>query len=136
MYKKTLSCAALLWLSTSTVVVADTLNPDTNAAPQPEQLYPTLLPKEALPELAQIGQYPVGVKTVQLVNKQQFNPSSQTLEDRKLTVEVWYPTNKTPTTTPKAVYRDGPRLDPACRPQGATALRTGDAHAGSGSARA
>ncbi|GGP48381.1 hypothetical protein GCM10009347_14440 [Shewanella algicola] len=110
MYKKTLSCAALLWLSTSTVVVAGTLNPDTNAASQPEQLYPTLLPKEALPELAQIGQYSVGVKTVQLVNKKQFNPSSQTLEDRKLTVEVWYPTNKTPTTTPKAVYRDETRL--------------------------
>ncbi|GGB65328.1 alpha/beta hydrolase family protein [Shewanella inventionis] len=90
--------------------MADTQKPNINATPQPEQLYPTLLPKEALSELAQVGQYPVGVKTLQLVNKKQFNPNTQTVEDRKLTVEVWYPTNKTPTNTPKATYVNETRL--------------------------
>tara|TARA_R110002033_G_scaffold23775_3_gene56091 strand:- start:7011 stop:8354 length:1344 start_codon:yes stop_codon:yes gene_type:complete len=111
MFKKSLTCAALLWLGSSVAHATDT-QPTTTAqtTPQPEQLYPAVLPKDAMPELAQVGLYQVGVKTINLVNKKQFNPGTQSIEDRKLTVEVWYPTNKTTNITPKAVYLNETRL--------------------------
>ncbi|MGX9459707.1 alpha/beta hydrolase family protein [Shewanella sp. A14] len=109
MLKKTLTCAVIFWIGATTTASAK--SPTIDATIQPEQLYPTILPKEAMPELAQIGQHQVGVKTINIVNKKQFNPSTQTLEDRKLTVEVWYPTiNKISNTHPNAVYNNVTRL--------------------------
>jgi predicted dienelactone hydrolase len=58
----------------------------------PEQLH-NLLPADVVPELAEKGKYDVGVKTIEIINPAQFNPSTQASEDRKLTVEVWYPSN-------------------------------------------
>ncbi|AZG71453.1 alpha/beta hydrolase family protein [Shewanella livingstonensis] len=111
MFTKSLISIALLCLGTTGAIAADSINNGTlKKSLVAEQLYPNTLPKEALPELAQTGIYQVGVKTVNLINKKQFNPSTQTLTDRKLTVEVWYPTNKTPNIKPKAVYRNETRL--------------------------
>jgi len=61
-----------------------------NATDAPEQLYPALT-KEVLPELASRGAYGVGVRTLSVVNPQQFDPSTQQNKDRSLTLEVWYP---------------------------------------------
>ncbi|MFB0980356.1 MAG: acetylhydrolase, partial [Alteromonadaceae bacterium] len=58
----------------------------------PEQLH-SLLPADVVPELAEKGNYDVGVRTIEIINPAQFNPSTQASEDRKLTVEVWYPSN-------------------------------------------
>lgn len=48
-----------------------------------------------LPELAKTGEYSVGVKTMEIVNKNQLNTVDfSSMIDRKLTVEVWYPGKK------------------------------------------
>ena len=57
---------------------------------KPEQLYPPIT-SEVLPELAAKGNYKVGVKTLDLVNPAQFDPTTQSQKDRALKVEVWYP---------------------------------------------
>ena len=57
---------------------------------KPKQLYPPLT-DEVLPELAAKGRFNVGVKTLNLVNPNQFDPTTQTKQDRPLKVEVWYP---------------------------------------------
>lgn len=57
---------------------------------KPEQLYPPLT-DEVLPELATKGSFNVGVKTLNLVNPNQFDPATQSNHDRTLKVEVWYP---------------------------------------------
>ncbi len=56
-----------------------------------EQLYP-LYAADVAPKLSSQGQYKVGVKTLDITNPSQFDPTTQTLKDRKLTIEVWYPT--------------------------------------------
>lgn len=62
-------------------------------------------PAAMLPELAQLGSFAVGVTTLDVVNPQQFNASTQQTADRPLRLEVWYPLPKTSTGT-AAVYRD------------------------------
>ena len=81
---KTLSKAMLLAtasLTTGTVIAESN---------KPEQLYPPIT-SEVLPELATKGTYKVGVKTLDLVNPAQFDPTTQSQKDRPLKVEVWYP---------------------------------------------
>tara|TARA_R110001583_G_scaffold561_14_gene5052 strand:- start:6229 stop:7584 length:1356 start_codon:yes stop_codon:yes gene_type:complete len=56
----------------------------------PEQLQ-TLLPADVVPELAEKGRFDVGVRTIEITNPAQFDPATQTTKDRKLTLEVWYP---------------------------------------------
>ena len=58
----------------------------------PEQLYSSL-PSDVVPELATNGKFKVGVKTLEIVNPAQFDVATQTTKDRKLAVEVWYPSN-------------------------------------------
>ncbi len=44
------------------------------------------------PELARLGEWPVGVSTVKLINPKQLSTADFTsLVDRSLTVEIWYP---------------------------------------------
>jgi predicted dienelactone hydrolase len=118
MMTKSLISIALLCLGThSSAIAANATDSDTkNTILVAEQLYSNTLPKEALPELAQTGLYQVGVKTVNLIHKNQFNPKTQIAEDRKLNIEVWYPSNKTAATKQNqpavlnAVYNDETRL--------------------------
>ncbi len=65
------------------------------SAPKPDFIYGDLLPDA--PELAARGKYGVGVQTVQLVHKNQLDvlhskKGRDSLYNRPLTVEVWYPT--------------------------------------------
>ena len=74
-----------------------------------EQLYPPMT-SEVLPELAAKGSFNVGVKTLDLINPAQFNPATQSVEDRLLKVEVWYPaanTAKAELTTYSDLTRSG-----------------------------
>ncbi|MBQ4834178.1 acetylhydrolase [Pseudoalteromonas sp. MMG010] len=71
---------------------------NTTQAVEIEQLYPPLT-SEVLPELAASGTHAIGVKTLQVINPQQFDPQSQTHKDRPLTLEVWYPANISSHTT-------------------------------------
>jgi predicted dienelactone hydrolase len=78
----------------STAIVVAMCSVSVEAQSEPEQLYPPIT-SEVLPELAAKGSYNVGVQTLDLVNPAQFNPATQTLEDRSIKVEVWYPAAKT-----------------------------------------
>ncbi len=76
------------------------LMPDSSFAQEQEKtfVYGDALPDA--PELAMRGDYQVGVRTINLVNKGQVDILNSKggvdpLYDRKLTVEVWYPTMKT-----------------------------------------
>lgn len=72
-----------------------------------EQLFtdqPTMMPK-----MAEMGALAVGVKTMTVVNPQQLNLTDfQSLEDRSLTLEVWYPAEAG---TDKATYENVTRLN-------------------------
>ena len=72
-----------------------------------EQLYP-LYSSEVTPEFSSKGSYTVGVKTLDIVNPSQLDPNTQTLKDRKLTIEVWYPTSDNQSAS-KAVYKNETR---------------------------
>lgn len=63
------------------------------------------------PALANNGGWPVGVKTIQLVNADQLNTTDFTsTTDRALTVEVWYPARAPKSTrTQRATYEDQTR---------------------------
>lgn len=75
-----------------------------------EQLYPQVDASIA-PELSVKGDYPVGVKTLTIVNPRQLDPVSQTLKDRELKIEVWYPSDKSfVQNTPKTVYKNQTKL--------------------------
>ncbi|WOT05033.1 alpha/beta hydrolase family protein [Shewanella youngdeokensis] len=82
-----------------------------------EQLYPNILPTAAAPALsaaAQAGQaaYAVGVRTLTINHANQFDAISQTVKDRPLTLEVWYPaalTDKQPSLA-KTSYHNQTRL--------------------------
>ena len=62
----------------------------------PEQLY-SPLPADVVPELATNGKFKVGVQTIEIVNPAQFDAATQTTKDRKLAIEVWYPSNASST---------------------------------------
>lgn len=59
---------------------------------EPEQLYtsqPTVTPS-----MANVGKWPVGVKTLEVINPKQLDASDfVSLKDRPLTLEVWYPSS-------------------------------------------
>lgn len=64
-----------------------------SAATEPvsaEQLYPALS-AEVLPALSARGSYPVGVSTLTITNPAQLDLNTQSLQDRQLRLEVWYP---------------------------------------------
>ncbi len=73
-----------------------------------EQVYQGIS-SDVLPTLAAAGEYPVGVKTIDIVNPKQLNILTQSVEDRKLVVEVWYPAKK-PKKKKLATYEDVTRL--------------------------
>jgi len=61
------------------------------------------------PELARTGDYAVGVRTIKATNPNQFDINDFTrTADRELTLEVWYPSNKSPATK-RATYQDQTR---------------------------
>lgn len=73
-------------------------------AATPEQLF-TLQPS-VMPELSSPGQFTVGVKTIELINKKQISASDLiTKADHSLTVEVWYPATADQAAT-RATYED------------------------------
>ena len=70
----------------------------------PEQLY-SPLPLDVVPELAANGKFTVGVKTLAIVNPGQFDTISQTTKDRKLAVDLWYPSQQ-PSPSIKTSYEN------------------------------
>lgn len=67
---------------------------------------PASIPGVDAPELAALGPYTVGVKTVQWVHKNQANPlelnpetQKPVVQDRVLVVDIWYPSSLSPTQT-------------------------------------
>jgi len=104
----------------STVVLKPTM-----AIPA-EQLYPNYT-QEITPELSGKGNYNVGVKTLSITNPSQFDPVTQTLKDRKLTIEVWYPATKT-VVADKTVYHNETRTGIPFTLQ-ADAIRNAQSHA-------
>lgn len=74
------------------------------AADKGQQLY-TSQP-DVTPELAKRGSYAVGVRTIQATHPQQLSAKDyQSLEDRTLTLEVWYPA-VTQKTDIQAIYEN------------------------------
>jgi len=96
-YKKILLISTLLccYLHFSNTVLANTPS-KTQITLVPEQLY-SPLPSDVVPELASLGKFKVGVKTIAIVNPDQFDTATQATKDRKLAIEVWYPSNATST---------------------------------------
>lgn len=85
-----------------------------------EQLYPAL-ERADTPALAKRGQYKVGVQTIDVVNPDQLDVQNFELwKDRKLTLEVWYPTTSSPNLEQTALtsYQNQTRLGHAFDLQG------------------
>jgi predicted dienelactone hydrolase len=83
-----------------------------------EQLY-TSQP-DVTPELAKRGSYSVGVRTIQATNPKQLSTKDyQSLEDRTLTLEVWYPA-LTKETDAQATYENVTRTHKAFSLQGSS----------------
>lgn len=81
----------------------------TTASAQHEFLYGDQLPDA--PELSARGEHTVGVRTMQLVNKDQVDilnskGGEDILYDRKLTIEVWYPSNIPQGVNPTIIYNE------------------------------
>lgn len=77
-------------LRTSFLLCCSCLVFNVSAADKAQQLY-TSQP-DVTPELGKRGSYSVGVRTIQATNLQQLSAKDyQSLEDRTLTLEVWYP---------------------------------------------
>lgn len=81
----------------------------TTASAQHEFLYGDQLPDA--PELSARGEHTVGVRTMQLVNKDQVDilnskGGEDILYDRKLTIEVWYPSNIPQGENPIIIYNE------------------------------
>ncbi len=70
-----------------------------------EQLYLNQ-PVAAMPSLANSGNYAVGVTTLTIVNSAQLEPLTQQIEDRHLTLEIWYPAGTIPTDSKAASYEN------------------------------
>ncbi|PKH00289.1 acetylhydrolase [Paraglaciecola sp. MB-3u-78] len=86
------------------------------AADEAQQLY-TNQP-DVTPELGKRGNYSVGVRTIQVTNPQQLSAKDyQSLEDRTLTLEVWYPAD-TKETDIHATYENVTRTHKAFSLQG------------------
>jgi alpha-beta hydrolase superfamily lysophospholipase len=81
-----------------------------------QQLY-TSQP-DVTPELGKRGSYSVGVRTIEVTNPQQLSAKDfQSLEDRSLTLEVWYPANAKETDV-EATYENVTRTHKAFSLQG------------------
>ena len=86
------------------VALSDNTNDDA------EQLYPLAI-SSLSPQLSKNGIYPVGVKTLTIVNPKQLDPISKTLKDRPLKIELWYPSNKNFTHNKlKTIYKNQTKL--------------------------
>lgn len=86
------------------------------AVDKAEQLY-TSQP-DVTPELGKPGSYSVGVRTIQATNPKQLSAKDyQSLEDRTLTLEVWYPA-VTKATDVQATYENVTRTHKAFSLQG------------------
>lgn len=73
---------------------------------------------DVTPELGKRGSYSVGVRTIEVTNPQQLSTKDyQSLEDRTLTLEVWYPAN-TKDTDIQATYENVTRTHKAFSLQG------------------
>jgi predicted dienelactone hydrolase len=83
----------LLSLFTSASLISEAAISHTATDPVAETLYQPR-PASMMPALAQTGTYSVGVTTLDIVNPQQFNPTTQQSQDRPLRLEVWYPVPK------------------------------------------
>lgn len=78
-------------------------------SPEKSFVYGDMLPDA--PELAARGEYPVGVKTLELVNKNQidilnYGKGADSLYDRPLTVEVWYPAEAASGSSASVTYEE------------------------------
>lgn len=63
------------------------------------------------PKLSTRGNYTVGVKKLTIVNPNQLEPVTQTIKNRNLTIEVWYPSNEhLQQNKSKAVYKNQTKL--------------------------
>lgn len=81
-----------------------------------EQLFTTQ--KSVTPKLAHAGNYNVGVRTIKVVNPKQLDATNfSNIADRELTLEMWYPSGKTPSTV-TATYQDQTRSGKAFSLQG------------------
>jgi predicted dienelactone hydrolase len=81
-------------------------NSDKAIFDQADQLYKSYS-SEVTPEFSSKGEYNVGVKTIEITNPAQLDATTQTLKDRKLTIEVWYPTGSQ--SKSKTVYKNETR---------------------------
>jgi predicted dienelactone hydrolase len=87
-----------------------------SAADKAQQLYTSQ--SDVTPELGKRGSYSVGVKTIQATNPQQLSAKDyRSLEDRTLTLEVWYP-GDTKETDIQATYENVTRTHKAFSVQG------------------
>ena len=73
-----------------TLAKVPTSQPDSANSPVAERLYPEGR-SAFLPEHSTRGPHSVGVRTIKLVNPQQLNLTTQQLQDRALTIELWHP---------------------------------------------
>jgi alpha-beta hydrolase superfamily lysophospholipase len=86
-----LCCSCLVFnVSAGDSAAADSAAADSAAADRVQQLF-TSQP-DVTPELGKRGSYSVGVTTIQATNPQQLSTKDyKSVEDRTLTMEVWYP---------------------------------------------
>ena len=103
----TLVCCYLQIVATvnATEVSSTALLSKTTTVLVPEQLQKKL-PKDVVAELVEKGQFNVGVKTLEITNPEQFDPATQSTKDRKLTLEVWYPTTVNAQLVKKTSYEN------------------------------
>jgi predicted dienelactone hydrolase len=79
-------CSCLHFINSASAVVIS----NHSTKPTPENLH-SPLPADVVPELAEKGPFKVGVRTMEITNPAQLDHVTQTTKDRKLTLEVWYP---------------------------------------------
>jgi predicted dienelactone hydrolase len=77
---------------------------ENNTAPIADNVYHTM-PTAAIPDLAEQGQYKVGVRTLTITNPHLINPLTQKETPRQLKLEIWYPAN-IQNESKKTIYSD------------------------------
>ena len=104
-----LRAAALLLGAAATVIAAPRANNETDAgARAPSQ------PSVDSPELARLGSYAVGVRTISLIERDAVDVVAPH-GDRRLMVDIWYPAKPTPGAKPE-VYRASLQAQPPAPP--------------------
>ncbi len=73
-----------------------------------ERLFPaTATANETRPQLSQAGEFEIGVRTIELTNRNQVDVAQPAQRiDRTLTVEVWYPISEPGSNASLAIYKD------------------------------